>query len=557
MSQKINGVINKRRIIYCLVISILFSLSLVCGYQLQNIGGTFAGLGGKLRILLISALVSVPVFIIIYLIFLFAEKINPKDTFLLSRKNQLIMFFSFWGITFLCWIPVFLAYYPCVMSSDFDVQLYQISQGHKFFTNHHPYLSTLEIEFFYNLAPVLGTVRKAMAALGIWHLLVMSSAFAMLDLTIYKLCGKKWIVIAMAVLFILYPVNPVIGLSTTKDVDFSTSFLWFMCLLTDKFFVRKSKKIFEVSDIALWLLGLLMCSFRNNAVYALAVTGIIMVIVSAKKNKLWYVAMLVAILFSFKLSQFGIEKALGVTSSSATPEMHSVIIQTLGRTYINNENELPKEVKDKIEYYIPKDALQEYNPALSDPLKTPVTNETFKKHWAGNMGNVFKDWISIGLLYPDDYFDAILDLTRGYWYLGDTSYATVWGADLIYRMGLLYTNNTSGYYGMEEIWHESKLPGLELVYEKILSRNDFFKWPILNIFFRLSFYTLGMIFVGFVFLYKREYKKLCFLIFPILYFGTLLLGPTAYIRYVFPIMISTPIFVALLFINSEQAVSNE
>lgn len=545
--------VNRPRLIFSAVFGLFFCVLFICGYQLQNNGLTSPGVLGKLSILGVAILFDILVAPLLYLVISFADKNAHIEPINVSFKSQLIMFMIFFAVTFICWVPAFLAYYPCVMSSDFDIQLYQVKQGHEFFTNHHPYLSTLEIEFFYNLSPILGTVRKAMAALGIWHLMVMSSAFAMLDLTIYKLCGKKWIAIVMGVLFILYPVNPVLGLSTTKDVDFSAAFLWFMCLLADKFFIRKSKKLFEASDIALWLMGLIMCSFRNNAVYALAVTGIIMVIVSAKKNKLWYAVMLVAILFSFKLSQFGIERALGVSSSSATPEMHSVIIQTLGRTYVNNENELPKEVKDKIEYYIPKDELHKYNPALSDPLKTPVTNETFKEHWVGNMGNVIRDWVAIGMKYPDDYIDAFLDLTRGYWSLIDRSYAEVWGSGLVYRMGLLYTNNTSGYYDMEEIWHESKMPQLELVYEKILSRNDFFKWPVINLLFRLSFYVWIFAFMFFYFVYKKSWNKALLGLFPLIYFCTLLLGPTAYIRYIFPIMAVVPVYTFLLF--SKSAIS--
>lgn len=547
---------NKSAMVLSLIFGFLLSTSLILGYQLQNKGMTSAGLR-RLTSIGLALLIDVIIGPICYFLMAMANKAKGVVPAQIAMRKQAVLFLIFGAVTFISWLPAFLAYYPCVMSSDFDIQLYQVKQGHEFFTNHHPYLSTLEIEFFYNLAPVLGTVRKAMAAFGLWHLFVMASAFAILDLTIYKLSGKLWIAIVCGILFILYPVNPVLGLSTTKDVVFSSAFLWFMCLVTDKFFIRKSTKLFEISDIAIWFFGLLMCSYRNNAVYALAVTGIVMVICAKGRKKLWYVAALAAILISHKATQTGIERYLGVESSAVTPEMHSIIIQTFGRAYVNNTDTLSLEDKEIIEYYIPKDSLKEYNPALSDPLKTPVTNKTFDAHWKGNMVNVFKDWIKVGLHYPDDYFDAILDLTRGYWYLYDTSYATVWGADLKYRMGLLYTNNTSGYYGMDEIWHESKLPGLEQVYEKILSRNDFFKWPILNMFFRLSFYTIAMIFVGLVLIQKKEHKKLCFLILPALYFGTLLLGPTAYIRYMFPIMISTPIFVTLLFTKSEQAVFNE
>ena len=53
---------RKRRIYYVAVISFLFSLSMVMGYQLQNLGMTDCGVHGKVMILIRSLCLSVAAF---------------------------------------------------------------------------------------------------------------------------------------------------------------------------------------------------------------------------------------------------------------------------------------------------------------------------------------------------------------------------------------------------------------------------------------------------------------------------------------------------------------
>lgn len=547
--------IEKGRIIYCAVFGILFSLSCILGYQLQNNGATWTGFIGKLGICLLSLALAIPFFAALYFILFFFEKrkASPVNC---DVKNKPVWFLCFWACIFVCWIPVFLAYYPCVMSSDFDIQIYQVSMGHEYYTNHHPYFSTLEIEFFYNLRGVLGTVRKAIAALGIWHLFAMSSAFAYSGLTVYRLLGKKWVSFAYIAIVILYPVNPVFSLCTTKDVIFSASLLYLICFLITRFSICNEQSLSKLHrallDVGIAFAAFFMCSFRNNAMYAVVVAGIIGFFFLSKNRKKWLVVMLAVVVVSYYLTQLGIEKYLGVTGKTKTPEMHSVIIQTMGRAYVNNADTMSYEDKATIEYYIPKEALPNYNPALSDPLKTPVTNETFDSNWK-NMGKVIADWLRLGVKYTDDYIDAVLDLTRGYWYIYDYSYATVWGADLDNQMGLLITKNTSGYYGFPEIWDESKLPKLKLMYEKILSRNDFFKWPVLNMFFRLAFYNWILLLTFGYSIYKKRRHTMLFLLLPIVYLCTLLLGPTAHLRYEYPMIICVAVLICNLLREGKMA----
>ncbi|MDR0948106.1 MAG: hypothetical protein LBM69_01155, partial [Lachnospiraceae bacterium] len=73
---------------------------------------------------------------------------------------------------------------------------------------------------------------------------------------------------------------------------------------------------------------------------------------------------------------------------------------------------------------------------------------------------------------------------------------------------------------------------------------------ILSQLFKISFYTWGLSLLFWAFLYTKQKEKILITIFPLLYLGTLLLGPVALVRYTFPVIISLPCFIGLLLQNS-------
>lgn len=534
---------NRKRVLWSGIIGFIFALLCVWGYRLQNFGYRNNGTKDIVINILFVLLLSVAWGILVFFLFRYADKHETVFSISNQKKVGIVIFLISWLLIFCAWIPAFLAYYPCIMSSDFDSQISQVQQGHAFFTNHHPYLSTLEIELFYSRIGLrIGDVSKGMACLGIFHMAALSFSFSYLVLTLFRLCNSKK-VIAIAVFMAVFPVNPIIALSTTKDVLFSAGFLAVLCLFVNRFYFisKRSERIFV--DILIIVGGILICSYRNNAVYAWIVAGIFAALILKKKERIWVATVCVVTFLGYLLFQNCLERILHVDNSAlGSPEMHSIIIQTFGRTY-NEGSDLTDDDRRIIEYYIPADALDDYHPALSDPLKTAVTELTYDSVWQGNTVKLFKDWIKVGVRHPGEYIDAVLDLTRGFWYLWDDSSATVYGNKLEDRMGMLYTFNSSGYYGMEEIPNESKAPGIERFYEKLFTGNECLEWPILNILFRMALYIMLFFLMMAYLAYSKQKENFVLGLFPLAYSLTLFLGPTAYIRYAFPIMISVPLYV--------------
>ena len=536
----------KKRVIFSFVLGFILALTYVFGYELQYRGYSSPGVFGKAKIFLYSLCLDCVLGYVFYFIISKLEKLDlsAKEN---VHKPSLKAFFISWGLTFLSWIPAFLAYYPCIMSFDFHQQVGWAELGHQYFSEHHPYLSTLEIEMFYKWGKAMGNVQRGMSFMGLFHMLLMSSALSFISYTIYKLCKRKSVFVVSAVCFALYPFNPVLTLCTTKDVVFSVLFIWFVCLLVNLECFEHKKTETAGFYAGIVITGILMCMFRNNAVYAVGVAGFFLLIFARWKKKVWILICTAFIVIGSDLCVDGVASLLGATRRGPSPEMHSVIIQCFGRVETTNRDSLPEDVEHIIETYIPRYSWNDYNPGLSDAIKSAVTADSFETNWKGNMKNVIKDWLYVGTKYPNEYLDAFLDLTRGYWFLDDVSFGTILGDGLEGRMGILYTYNSSKHEGLvDEIKHETKAPGVELFYEKIVSRNDCLRWPVVSIFFRISFYVIGIVFLFIMFFYKKEWKKLGLSLFPTLYMATLFLGPIVQIRYAFPVMVTVPMFFVIL-----------
>ena len=157
-----------------------------------------------------------------------------------EKIRPLWQVWTFYGsVIFLCWLPVFLAYYPSVFAYDAEGQLYQVIAGD--YSTHHPLLHTLFMGAFFRLGGAAGSYSLGMAVHSVVQMFLMAASFG-------------WAVLSV---------------STTKDVLFSALVLLYTVMLCRMVCGRGTGNR-EAS--ACVILSTLLLLFRNNAVYAFLVS---------------------------------------------------------------------------------------------------------------------------------------------------------------------------------------------------------------------------------------------------------------------------------------------
>lgn len=566
ISEHNDGMI-KRRFIWASVLGVIIATMYVFGYQLQYMGYSSPGFMGKAGILLRAILLLPLAFPILYMLLYGVDHVDKVKVTITGKpyenastgKSYSVkkLFFISWAVIFVAWIPAFLAYYPMILSYDFHSQVIRAELGFRTYDSHHPYLSTMEISLFYHLGKAIGNTQLGMAFMALFHMVANSAVYAYGVVVSSKLIPKKATPYIAAAILALFPTNPVMILSTTKDVIFSLFFALFILTIFERFLLSFTMRKKIVFDILIAITGIMSCLWRNNTVYAVFVAGILLTIFVKKKLKLLIFALTVLIFLGNKEGQAGLRAIVGDNRPQSKNEMLSIIFQAYGRTAMRNRDTLDPEVARRINYYILEEYWKEYNPGISDALKSSVLIGDTYRHFEENWGDTFKDFFYVCSKYPNECLDSFLDTTRGYWFIDDTSFSDVLGDGYEGRMGIIYTYNSSESEFVDEIKHESKLPIVERFYESIISENVVLRMPIINYLFKISVYTMGTILMAVLFIYRKNYKALGLITFSVMYILTMFLGPVVQFRYAYPWIITFPLFVMLFFVKEKEQMQND
>ncbi len=460
----------------------------------------------------------------------------------LQKKHPLWQAGLFYGmVIFLCWLPVFLAYYPSVFAYDAEGQLYQVIAGD--YSTHHPLLHTLFLGAFFKLGGVLGSYSAGMALHSIVQMILLAAAFAFVLSYLYEKGISRWQRMLLLAFYALFPTNSVLSLSTTKDVLFSALVLLYTMLLYHMI-CDKKMQVDKRDRAACVILSVLLLLFRNNAVYAFLVS---MPLVYAGYRK-WqigeekaqsasfgartYLVLSIAALLFFAVCSAGLRA--GTHAHSGSPrEMLSVPLQQMARTRVKEEQRIDPALRKELEKYIPAEwVFAAYDPHLADPVKNRAVIHD-------DPAGLIETWVKLGMRHLDVYVDAFLDNCVGCWYLEDISHAQIYGIGTESGFGYLSTDNRTMPAGCEIIPH-SYLPGLRSLLEKIVSDNQYQRIPVLRIIFAPAFYWWMLCIYMAVAVYRRKYIMLLPVCFLGAYYLTLLLSPAVLIRYMYPFVVTVP-----------------
>lgn len=442
--------------------------------------------------------------------------------------NPLITFLGSFVITTLSYVPFLFAYYPGIQAYDVSIQLSQIVTNA--YNDHHPIFHTLlmalSVKLFGNLC--LATMVQ---------LLLLSCSFAFVIFTLRKCeVGLLWQILAQA-FFCLNPLNGFMAVSITKDTIFTAFFVFFVCSF---FLLLKFENIWLDVLFTLSLIGSVL--FRNNGRYAVLVMIIatLIALLCAKERRRFFLRLCLEMVGGFIVGIVLLKIAFFATHAvqGDKREMLSVPLQQIARVMNYEEEKITDEEKLLIDNLILYEAYKDYNPVISDPVKK-YTNTYVVRYQTKDF---LKVYLELFKKYPGDYINATLALIGGYVSPLDETYRIMKISGNTVTRNYIQHSFTS--FGFEDIAYEaSKLPKFKQFLD-IFAESDGFNLPVLKIFFIPGIYLWIFIILFPVYLERRNFSSLIPLFFVLAFFGTLLLGPTMHLRYIYPCMAVLPAFLA-------------
>lgn len=540
---------KKRRLLFALFFGSLLGLSFIWGYEIRMKGMTPPGYIAKLWDLIMALGLGVAFMPLTskWFAFLDDRKTKEQREELPKGTKRKCFWYSWLGIV-VCWIPVFLAYYPAIMSYDFHRQSAEAYNGYIWFNDHHPLIHTFLIRVFLLLGKALGAYEIGMAIFSALQMLILAAVLAYSCNVIGRITKRIWPVVMMAVIYGILPVHPILAMSMTKDILFTAFFLLFVLLIWERRRLVSRQEgwaVYKRKRAVLWaailLTGILMMLLRNNAVYAFVVFAVFYVLISSGE-RLRIAILCAAIVVCGMGCKAGIREAMDAGKGS-TSEMFSVMMQQFARVGNRQSQVLTEEDYIIINKYVPEELWSNYNPTIADSVKGMIAAYYYDA-WKEDIPGMLVDWVKIGTRYPNEYIDAFLALTSGYWFLDDVSHAEVLGYGPDTNLGLLYTFNASNKDVFEGVESKSFLPGLLETYQKIVNGNSYYGWPIVSILFKPAFYCWLLILVMISWWYRKTPQKQLLSLLPLLYLLTMVLGPVVNFRYIYPIMVVVPVLLA-------------
>lgn len=522
---------------------VFMAAAYVLGCLMRRDGTVLADLGKLPGLIVQIACLTVPAasctaFVLHGFTYAHNKLTKRSDHVKVFRGYQIRLFYS--AVIFLCWLPVFLAYYPSVFAYDAEGQLYQVL-AHDYST-HHPLLHTLFLGAFFRLGDKMpGSYSAGMAVHSVVQMILMSGTFGYVLSYLYSKGVSAYLRFVLLLFYAFFPTNSILAISTTKDVLFSALVLIYTILIY-RLAVNgsESEECITKKDWAAYILiSVLLLLFRNNAVYAFVLsTPFVYLGLRRKKGsnesslQRRYLLDSAGAFILFVVCGMMLKAVLGAQSGSPR-EMLSIPLQQMARTRVKAEEMITADMRQELDRYLPSEwVFAAYNPYLADPVKNRAVIHD-------DPAGLIRTWIKLGLEYPQIYIDAFLDNSVGYWFLEDQTHAQIYGIGTESGFGYLSTDNRTMPAGYEIVEH-SYLPALRAAMERIVSDNVYQKLPVIRWSFAPAFYWWMLCMYIAVAIYRRKYILLMPAAFLVVYYLTLLLSPTVLIRYMYPFVVTVP-----------------
>ncbi len=436
-----------------------------------------------------------------------------------------------WLLTFASFVPMLLFSYPINLNADASDALgYDYLGGRR--STHHTPIHWLLMGWSYDWGLKHGDPSKGMLIFTLAQMLILSGAIAFLSYYLYKKKTAPALRRTVILLSILNPVNSNFAISAEKGtigIALALAGSVLLIEILDDLKDPKGRMIprisISVSAVVKMLLFAVIvslgCLFRNNMIYAVVAGGLVIALLTkgiAKKAMLIVMVLLTFLLYKGEFG--GIEKWQDLKTTDQYRESLSLPIMCLSRIAVLHVEDMDPDMYGEIVEYIPESALEGYSVSIADSVKG-AANEALLKNETKRFLKLF---VKGFFKYPGDYLDQFGWLTAAYF---NPMYAHVLGGTgAVFYGGLRDDAYT-------DIDVRNLIPGGGKFLTWMYRQDGRFKTPVLSWFFRPAIYVWLCIYAFFYGIYRKNPRKVSLSVIPLMYFGTLLLGPLVLFRYLY------------------------
>lgn len=411
---------------YSFFAALLFASFIFVGYQLKHFGRLeilYNDFNGDRFSTVFLWLFFYACLICLFSIFLCYAFTNLKkksffDDRRIRYKSSAKSLLVFAVLILACWLPVFIALYPGVLSPDSISELHQ-QLGMEVLSNHHPIIHQLFIKAGLSLRLFGASITSGVGTYSLIQMVIMALCFSAAVVFIKNRCTKKPIWIALLLFYAVFPINSVYSVTMWKDVLFA-GFSVLLVILLIREISGKPKSAMSLP--LLIIVSFLFCTMRNNGKYAFYLGFPIFILINRTdwKRLTAVFAAAVMLVFGYQYILFDILKI----KDSRSAEALSIPLQQIARVVSVNRPDLQSADFDILREVFPEiESLKEkYNAKLSDPVK--AENVFDSEQFDSMPQRYIKSWAKIGLEYPITYVEAFLIQNMGYWYPDIVDYDT-------------------------------------------------------------------------------------------------------------------------------------
>ena len=437
-------------------------------------------------------------------------------------------FFCF-ALLLICWLPVWLAFWPGIFAADSVTQFYQYYNND--FSAHHPLLHTLLLGFCVMTGIDLDPEGYSALGVALYAVVQMVLLAAMLAWALRWLGRRRaplWSRVCVTLLFALFPLYSVFSFSCQKDILFSGLALLFLLEMVDVWQdgFRALRSPWRVARLT--LITVLMLLLRNNGIYALALL-LPFAVAWAKGARVRLAALLLACMALSLGANAGLKARLEAADIDKV-EMLSIPMQQLARTLQQNPDALPdEEARELIETLYPDGFAEYYSPVLADPVKWASDYDAVEE----NMGEFLSLWARMLPSNLKPYMESFLIQNLPY---------LLPGSEMIY-----YLDTESRVSEMEETFplvEQSRIPALKELYRQYDKTLTLLGLPGVRLLSDAAFQIwLAMAGLALAF-YRRQKGFMTAFAFLLALWFTCLIGPVAILRYLLAAFYGVPVLLS-------------